>query len=223
MRAQKRSHPPDPRLVAQRLDNMRRGAETQRAFRHAVAELAKDPVALAKMPLADVQALLTKREFQVCLLYLGGYAMPEIALKTGYSGRKSVYDLLQRAPVKRFIALVQAAQLERVIAGEFGVRAQAKAAAPRVLKRVIRKAGGEWDATGEPVGESEKDADAIRAADLVLTVAGEKEQPQEHLHKHLHLAFGDMTVEELEELGRSGKFPARYKALAERVAADDAE
>jgi len=208
-------------VVAQRLDAMRRGAAEKQAWRDAVAALAKDPVALAKLPLADVQTLLTKREFEVCLLYLGGYAMPDIAAKCGYSTKKTIWDLLQRKPVKRFIALVQAAQLERVIAGDFGVQAQAKAAAPRVLKRVIRKAGGEWGADGEPVGESEKDADQIRAADLVLTVAGEKDKPEQHLHKHLHLAFGDMTVAELEELGRTGKFPARYQALAERVAAVD--
>ena len=69
---------------------------------------------------------------------------------------------------------IEAAQLKRVTAGEFGVRAQAKPAAPRVLKRVIRKAGGDVGADGEPVGEAERDADQIRAADLVLQRAGEE-------------------------------------------------
>jgi hypothetical protein len=51
-----------------------------------------------------------------------------------------------------------------------------------------------------------------------LQTAGEKEQRQEHLHKHVHPAFGDMSVEELQALGTTGKWPERYKALAEKVA-----
>jgi hypothetical protein len=87
-----------------------------------------------------------------------------------------------------------------------------------VLRRVITKAGGNVGADGEPVGEAERDADQIRAADLVLTVAGGEEQHQEHLHKHVHLAFGDMSVAELEKLGTTGEWPVRYKALADRLA-----
>jgi len=90
--------------------------------------------------------------------------------------------------------------------------------ASRRCGRVITKAGGDAGEDGEPVGEAQRDADQIRAADLVLQVAGEKEQRQEHLHKHVHLAFGDMSVAELEKLGTTGKWPERYRALAEKVA-----
>jgi hypothetical protein len=51
-----------------------------------------------------------------------------------------------------------------------------------------------------------------------LQVAGEKEQRQEHLHKHMHLAFGTMSVAELKTLGTTGEWPERYKALAEKLA-----
>jgi hypothetical protein len=36
--------------------------------------------------------------------------------------------------------------------------------------------------------------------------------------ENVHLAFGDMTIEELERLGEPGEWPVRYKALAEKLA-----
>jgi hypothetical protein len=204
--------------VARNFDALTRGAATYRERKRRIAALAHDPQAMNAVPFEQIREYLSRRQFEVALFHLGQYRLPEIARLLGYASGKHVHAVLKTPAVARFIELVEAAQLERVIAGEFGVRAQAKAAAPRVLRRVIAKAGGNVGADGVPVGEAERDADQIRAADLVLQVAGEKEQRQEHLHKHLHMAFGEMTVEELKTLGETGKWPERYRALAERVA-----
>ena len=210
---------PDAMTVARNFDALTRGAATYRERKRRIAALAHDPVAMNSVPLDQIRQYLSRRQYEVAVLHLGQYRLPEIARSLGYASGKHVHAVLKTPAVARFIDLVEAAQLERVIAGEFGVRAQAKAAAPRVLRRVIAKAGGDVGADGKPVGEAAKDADAIRAADLVLTVAGEKEQRQEYLHKHVHLAFGDMTVEELQRLGETGEWPVRYQALAEKLAA----
>jgi hypothetical protein len=209
---------PDPMTVARNFDALTRGAVAYRERKRRIAALARDPQAMHAVPLDQIRQYLSRRQYEVAILHLGQYRLSEIARLLGYASGKHVHAVLKTPAVARFVDLVEAAQLERVIAGEFGVRAQAKAAAPRVLRRVIAKAGGDLGEDGRPVGEAAKDADQIRAADLVLQVAGEKEQRQEHLHKHLHLAFGDMTIEELERLGKTGEWPARYKALAQEVA-----
>jgi hypothetical protein len=209
---------PDPMTVARNFDALTRGAVAYRERKRRIAALARDPQAMHAVSLDQVRQYLSRRQFEVAILHLGHYSLPEIARLLGYASGKHVHAVLRTPAVARFIQCVEAAQVERCIAGEFGVRAQAKAAAPRVMARVIEKAGGKLGEDGTPVGEAVKDADLIRAADLVLTVGGEKEQRQEHLHKHLHLAFAGMTTEELRVLGEHGVWPERYKALAERVA-----
>jgi hypothetical protein len=204
--------------LARNFDALTRGAATYRERKRRIAALAHDPVAMNAVPLDQIRQYLSRRQYEVAILHLGQYRLPEIARLLGYASGKHVHTVLKTPAVARFIDLVEAAQLERVIAGEFGVRAQARAAAPRVLKRVIEKAGGDLDAAGQPRGMAARDGDALRAADLVLTVAGEKTQATGHLHKHVHLAFAGMTNEELRRLGESGEWPERYKALAEKVA-----
>jgi hypothetical protein len=91
--------------------------------------------------------------------------------------------------------------------GEFGVAAQAKAAAPAVMEHVAELAGGRKDrATGVRVGRAKRDSDAIRAADLVLTTSGDKIARTAHLHLHVLEQLNDA---ELEAFSARGEWPER--------------
>jgi hypothetical protein len=211
---------PDPMTVARNFDALTRGAVAYRERKRRIAALARDPQAMHAVPLDQIRQYLSRRQFEVAILHLGHYTLPEIARHLGYASGKHVHAVLRTPAVARFIQCVEAAQVERCIAGEFGVRAQAKAAAPRVMERVIEKAGGKLGADGKPLGEAVRDADLIRAADLVLTIGGEKDQRQEHLHKHVHLAFEAMTIDELRRLGETGEWPERFQSLVARLGLD---
>src|SRR5438132_715793 len=77
------------------------------------------------------------RQFEVALMHLGGYDTGTIARACGYKDRVRIELILKRPEIARYIALIREAQEARVIAGEFGVRAAAKAAAPRAMKRIV--------------------------------------------------------------------------------------
>src|SRR5262249_9614852 len=76
------------------------------------------------------------RLWSVALLYLGGYDMAATARALGYAHIQSVAKALKHPAVVRIIALVRDAQLERVMRGDYGVIATAKAAAPAVMEHV---------------------------------------------------------------------------------------
>jgi hypothetical protein len=200
---------PDPIIVARNFDALTRGAATYQERKRRVAALARDPVAMSAVPLDQIREYLSRRQFEVAILHLGQYRLSEIARLLGYAAAKHVHAVLKTPAVKRFIELVEDAQIERVIAGEFGVRAQARAAAPRVMEHVIEKAGGKQDRTGQRQGVALKDSDAIRAAELVLTVAGEK--VERSMHHHVHDLFATMTTDELRRLGDHGEWPDRLQ------------
>jgi hypothetical protein len=223
VRDAKRRPPPDPTIVARRLAEMLRGKAEYQARRKVHRAVATDVAAMARIANpAEARTYLTRREEEIALMWLGRYQLHEISTIMGLKDKNVVRRLLKRPAVARFVSLVEAAQLERIIAGEFGVRAQAKAAAPRVMRRMIEKAGGIEDETGRPTSMAARDADAIRAGEVVLGASGDKAPPEEHLHKHLHLAVGSLTTEELRRLAETGEWPTRYQALAAQLQAPDA-
>jgi hypothetical protein len=146
------------------------------------------------------------------MLHLGGYDAEAIARCIGYGDGKRVFKVLKHPACKRIIELVRCEQLERVMRGEYGVAAQAKAAAPAVMEHVTELAGGVKDkATGERRGRARRDSDALRAAELTLTVSGDKVERKQILHAHL---FEQMSDAELEALAVHGEVPERLKGAA---------
>src|SRR5262245_33527582 len=173
--------------------------------RESVAELE----ALAGASLLELRRRLPSRFWIVAMLSLSGKSVREIAHLVGYAGPAPVHRALRNPAVERLVSEVRAAQLERVLQGSFGVAATAKAAAPEVMAHVAELAGGVRDTgTGERKGRARRDADALRAGELVLTVSGDKVQRTAAMH--VHALLEDFTDDELVALAERGEVPARY-------------
>jgi hypothetical protein len=144
-------------------------------------------------------------------MHLGGYGVTEIARGLGYATVDGVNRVLAQPAVGRLIELIRRAQLERVLQGAYGVAATAKAAAPEVMAHVTELAGARKDrATGERVGRARRDADALRAAELTLTVSGDKVERKAVAHFHM---LEEMSEAELEALAGRGEWPERYQGI----------
>ena len=89
--------------------------------------------------------------------------------------------------------------------------ATAKAAAPAVMEHVAELAGGVKDgASGERKGRAKRDADAIRAADLLLTTSGDKVERKATLHLHV---LEQLSDQELEAFSARGEWPERLAGV----------
>lgn len=200
--------------------NAARDKNNQR--RAAMLEIARDPAQVATLGLKDMRGLLSRREFEVALMTLGGMAASDIAHVMGLSSRGVVSNIVVRPHVKRFIQLVDQEQLERVCRGEFGVKAQAKAYAPKVMSRMGELAGA-VERDGQPHGRAKRDSDVIAAGKTVLTVSGDlREQKDVH---HVHELLQTMSTEELTGLVQGGKIPERLARAVPKLlpAPTDAE
>jgi hypothetical protein len=201
---------PSPAVVAERLARMNGGRRRQRAEREAAQRRLVEE--LGGMPLEALVKGISTRQWTVGVMHLGGYGVTEIAQALGYATVDGVTRVLKQPEVVRLIELVRRAQLERVLQGTYGVAAQAKAAAPLVMEHVVELAGARKDrATGERVGRARRDADALRAAELTLTVSGDKVERKALLHLHV---LDEMSDAELEAYAERGEWPERYKGLA---------
>jgi len=109
--------------------------------------------ALAGASLDELRQKLPTRFWVIAMLSLMGKSTREIADLVGYAGSAPVVRVLRHPAVVRLVEEVRAAQLERVLQGEFGVAAAARAAAPAVIEHVAALAGGVKDrATGDGSG-----------------------------------------------------------------------
>jgi len=188
---------------------MRIAAKASRAER--LAEQRAWLEGLSGMSLEDLRRSTPARLWSVAMLHLGGYDVVAIARALGYTSHAASLRALRHPAVVRIVALVREAQLERVMRGEYGVMAQAKAAAPAVMEHVAELAGGMKDkATGERRGRAKRDADAIRAADLVLTTSGDKVARTAHLHLHV---LEQLSDQELEAFSARGEWPERLAGV----------
>jgi len=205
-----KAHPgPSPAVVAERLAHMRRAAKASRAER--LAEQRAWLEAVSGMTLEALRASAPARLWTVAMLHLGGYDSMSIARAAGYTNHAAALRALKHPAVVRIIALVRDAQLERVLRGEYGVLATAKAAAPAVMEHVAELAGGVKDrGTGERRGRAKRDADAIRAADLLLTTSGDKVARTAHLHLHV---LEQLSDQELEAFSARGEWPERLAGV----------
>jgi len=206
----KRGWEPSPALVAERLARMNGARRQRRVEREAEARrLAEE---LSGLPLDALLKTVTTRQWTVGVMHLGGYGVTEIAHALGYATIDGVNRVLKQAAVIRLIELIRQAQLDRVLQGTYGVQAQAKAAAPNVMEHVAELAGGVKDrATGERRGRARRDSDALRGAELLLTVSGDKVERKQILHAHL---FEQMSEPELEVLATTGEWPERFRGVA---------
>lgn len=71
-------------------------------------------------------------------------------------------------------------------------------------------AGAKKGTDGERLGRARRDADALRAAELTLTVSGHKVERTASLHLHV---FEEMSDPELEAYAERGTWPERYASL----------
>src|SRR5262245_32792728 len=154
------------------------------------------------------------------MLHLGGYDLRSIAGIIGWSNVSRAAAALKHPAVVRIIELIREEQVNRVLRGEYGVAATAKAAAPAVMEHVAELAGGIKDRrTGERTGRARRDADALRAGELLLTVSGDKVERKAILHAHL---FEQMSDAELERLAKEAEWPERFKGVAGYLPGSDA-
>jgi hypothetical protein len=198
-----------PAVIAQRLAEMQQRAASGRAARGAAyrAWLAE----VAGMGLEELVRTTPRRHWLVAMAHLGGHDTTAIARIVGYTNATAAAKALKHPAVARLIEVIRRAQVERVLTGEYGVAAQAKAAAPAVMEHVTELAGAKKGAAGERVGRAKRDADAIRAAELTLTVSGHKVERTAHVHLHV---LEEMSEAELERLAEVGEWPERYRSVA---------
>jgi hypothetical protein len=204
----KRGWEPSPALVAERLARMQ-GAQRQAAATRAEAlrRLAEDA---SGMTLDELRRAIPTRYWTVAVAHLGGYDDVTIARSLGYATSHVVARVLRHPAVRALVEKIQAAQLQRVLEGTYGVQAQARAAAPEVMSMVSELAGARKGADGERLGRARRDADALRAAELTLTLSGDKREQVAALHVHL---LESMTDGELEDLAERGIWPDRYAQM----------
>src|SRR5215475_154793 len=133
-------HPgPPPAVVAERLAKMHVAAKATREERK--AEQRRWLESLAEMPMEELRRSTPARLWSVAMLHLVGYDATSIARAIGYSNMAAAVTALKHPAVRRIVELVREAQLERVMRGEYGVAATAKAAAPAVMEHVAELAG----------------------------------------------------------------------------------
>ena len=198
-----------PEVLAERVAALQAAAKRTHAERKAAARAWLEGCTTAS--LEDLRRSTPTRLWSVAMLHLGGYDAAAIARAIGYTTQQAGMKALRHPAVQRIVALVRDAQLERVLRGEYGVMAAAKAAAPAVMEHVAELAGGRKDrATGARVGRAKRDADAIRAADLVLTTSGDKIERRATLHLHV---LEQLSDQELEAFSATGAWPERLAGV----------
>jgi hypothetical protein len=206
-----------PEVLAARLAALQAASKRSQAERKAAAAAWLE--ACSGMPLEELRRSTPARLWTVGMLYLGGYDAAAIARAVGYTREQAARKALKHPAVVRLVELVRAAQLERVMRGEFGVAAQAKAAAPAVMEHLTELAGARKDrASGERLGRARRDADAIRAADLVLTTSGDKVVRSASYQIHVLEQLSDA---ELEAFSTRGEWPERLERITGALPAPD--
>lgn len=170
----------------------------------------------AGMGIDELRKKMSTRDLTIAMLHCGGLNNAQIATAMGYSSRGTLMDALKRPGVARLIDLIKQEQIRRVVDGEFGVAAAAKAAAPRIMKNVIEKAGG----LGDGSGVAAKDADMLRAADLALTISGDKVERTQSVSVRL---TEKMTLAECEAFATTGKLPAHLAHLTDPLGLEGPE
>lgn len=194
----KRKFPLTAEEAAKRLDKMRLGYRGWLERRKAL----KDKKLLE--PGEKLVGKISARWWEVLIMHCSGYDCRDIARIMGYSSHAVVEEILRKPRMASYIEEVRQAQLEKVLSGAFGVRAQAKAAAPKVMKQMIHNATA-----------ADRASDQVKAGQTVLQVAGELIQRSEV--NHVHTILKDLTDAELISLRDRGIWPERYQSLVSKL------
>jgi len=149
---------------------------------------------------------LTRRHMRIVLLHLAGHTDEEIAKQVGLSNRDVVSRIRRSPNCQKELDRILMAQRERIIAGEFGVQAMAKAAAPAAMRGVIAQATGQ-DADGNAV--LVRAGDQRRAAELTLKMA--VELMTKTVHEHVLTLIRGLSDDELREVQAHRRWPARIR------------
>jgi hypothetical protein len=187
---QKRT-PLTPEQIADATERLRRGHRTWREARDQAVNALR---AQGSVPRAKFRA----RHWEVILRHLAGHTQVEIARDLGYSQPVVVRQILKRPEVAALIDEVRAAQLERIMNGEFGPIAMAKAAAPKAMAKHI-----------DLIDRAASEKVQLQAADAVLDRAGYAKTQQVEVH-HVHEILRRFTPDELDRYGRTGDYPDRF-------------
>ena len=212
-RARRRAPIPSPAVLAERHEHLQRGHRRWRAER-ATAKAALAAL-YRELPAEELFQRIPAKLAGAVSLHLAGWNYPAIAAAVGYSGRPSsattVMKLLQRPEAQKLIREIRQRQFDRLVAGEFGVTAAARAAAPRIMAEVAALAGGVPGPDGSPQGKAPRPAAVIKAADLAFQIGGYKVQRREVTYHHV---LDGLSDDELERLAVDGQWPARLAELS---------
>src|SRR5262245_9181779 len=160
----------DPEATARKVAAMALGRAA--AHRERLAAQAALLERLSEMPLEELKRHVTGRQWMAAVFVASGATEPELARALGLKGGKvSAHRLVKYPVVQRIVQLIRDEQLARVLRGEFGVQSQARAAAPAIMQNLTELAGAAApDTEGKRAGRARRDADSIRAGELVLDV-----------------------------------------------------
>lgn len=190
-----------PEEVAKRTERLRAG---HRRWSERMKAIKRGELVDGLSPAKTRARRVSNRHWEVLMAHLSGMGDPDIARMLGYSQPNVIGVILRRPEIAAYIQEVRQAQLDRIIRGEFGVRAQAKAAAPKAMGRII-----------EESDKAPKSADRIKAARTTLEVAGELVQT--HAHHHVYELMNGLTREELTALALRGTWPERLARMVEQL------
>jgi hypothetical protein len=168
---------------------------------------------LSEMPLEELKRHVNGRQWMAAAFAATGATEPEIARALELKGGAvSAHRLVKHPVVVRIVQLIRDEQLARVLRGEFGVQSQARAAAPAIMQNLTELAGAAApDGDGKRPGRARRDADSIRAGELVLDVGGYRVNRHQHEHRH-QVLFESMSDAELETLASDGTWPERLQS-----------
>lgn len=201
----------DPAAIARQTQKMREGwLDYQRRRREHPT-----PKPTWSGDLADIEGLyrfLKRADWTVVMLHLSGWSAKSIAIFLGWASGHTVEKRLKLPQIASVVKAVRAKQFENILNGEFGVKAQARSAAPKVMKRIIEKAGG----TDEALAAA-KDSDLHRFGETVLKVAGELTDTVQHKHQHVHAVLQGMSKEELVTFMTTRQWPDRLRGTVAKL------
>lgn len=148
---------------------------------------------------------VSHRHHQVLVYYLMGLEPMEIARAVGYKHARKIHKVLALPHMKAAIRKVEEMQLERIVSGEFGVHAAAKANAGRAMKRIIDEVDNADAAPRE----------RLKASELNLKISGDLVDKK--VHAHLHTLVKGFTDDELRDFVQHKRWPERLRPLVEKL------
>jgi hypothetical protein len=206
---------PNPAVIAERIAALGRRRAVVNAERRAQQRALVE--GLAGMDLEALRRHIPTKQWLLAVGVASGATLPELCGLARLKHPSSALRASRHPVVAHLVDRIKQEQLRLALNGEWGVRNAARTAAPGIMRNLIELGGAAApDEAGMRPGRARRDADSIRAGEVVLDIAGHRVQRQEHVHYHL---LEQLTEGELETLAESGQWPDRF---ATALAAPDA-